>query len=60
MINIPGYQIVGKIYESHISEIYRAVRNEGEGPVVLKLLSKRHPAPKEIAHAARELRSKIW
>ncbi|MCX5873297.1 MAG: serine/threonine-protein kinase PknK, partial [Deltaproteobacteria bacterium] len=56
MINIPGYEIVGKIYESHISEVYRAVRNEGKDPVVLKLLAKKYPWPQEIAEYKNEYR----
>ncbi len=56
MINITGYEIIGKIYESHISEIYRAVRNEGKDPVVLKLHAKKRPGPQEIAQYKNEYR----
>ena len=56
MINITGYEIIGKIYESHISEIYRAVRHEGKDPVILKLHAKKHPEPQEIAQYKNEYR----
>ncbi|MFH0958355.1 MAG: serine/threonine-protein kinase PknK, partial [Pseudomonadota bacterium] len=56
MVTIAGYEIVSKIYTSQISEIYRAVRNEGKEPVVLKLLAKSRPRLQEIAQYRNEYR----
>ncbi len=62
MIDLPGYTITSKIYESASSVVYRARRNGGpregqeerERPVILKVLKADHPTPEELNRYRRE------
>ena len=54
MLNISGYQIITKIYESVGSLIFRALRDEESLPVVLKVLKKDHPTTEELTRYKQE------
>jgi PAS domain S-box-containing protein len=54
--NISGCRILNKIYESSISNIYRAVRGDEKEPVVLKMLKEDYPTPDKIVHYKQEYR----
>ncbi|MGB3512629.1 MAG: AAA family ATPase [Microcoleaceae cyanobacterium] len=54
MINIPGYQILAKIYEGANSLVYRGKREEDDQPVVLKLSQADYPFEKEKNRYTRE------
>ncbi len=53
-LTISGYQITEQIYESANSLVYRAVRNEDNQAVVLKMLKEDYPSPEKIAWFKRE------
>jgi len=48
MVNISGYHITTKIYESAGSLVYRALPNQDTLPVVLEVLKKDYPTPEEL------------
>ncbi len=48
MVNISGYQVLGSIYESTKSLVYRGCRIEDEQPVILKLLRVEYPSLTEL------------
>ena len=48
MIDIPGFQVENKIYDSVRSIVYRAKQIEGDRPVILKTLREEYPVPQEI------------
>jgi predicted ATPase/serine phosphatase RsbU (regulator of sigma subunit) len=48
MLTLPNYKILTQIYESANSLVYRAVRNEDNQPVILKLLKEDYPTPEEL------------
>ncbi len=54
MINIPNYQISTQIYESANSFVHRAVRNEDNQPVILKVLKEDYPTPEELTRYRQE------
>ncbi len=54
MIDIPGFQVEEKIYESVRSVVYRAKQIEGDRPVILKTLKDEYPDPQEILRYRRE------
>ncbi len=54
MIAIPEYQTLDKIYESANSSIYRAIRNQDNKPVIVKVLNKEYPKPEQIAKYKQE------
>lgn len=47
MLDVPGYRIVEKIYDSFNSRVYRALRNRDSEPVVLKELKEDCPSSTE-------------
>lgn len=49
MINITNFSIQNKIYESHNSLVYRAIREEDNHAVILKVLKREYPKPQELA-----------
>ncbi|MFN6464579.1 MAG: AAA family ATPase [Nostoc sp. DedVER02] len=48
MLEIPGYQICTKIYESANSRVYRGINQQKNLPVIFKVLNKDYPTPEEI------------
>ncbi|MCP4159857.1 MAG: protein kinase, partial [Deltaproteobacteria bacterium] len=48
MINIPGYEIKEEIYVGADSIVYKAVENENNKPVIIKLLKSEYPEPDEL------------
>jgi len=54
MITIPDCQIIRKIYESDNTLVYRALRNQDNLPVILKILKEDYPAPEEIVRYKQE------
>jgi len=54
MISIPGYQIKETIFESNNSFVFRALKEDSELPVVIKLLKGEYPKPERIVRFRRE------
>jgi predicted ATPase/signal transduction histidine kinase/CheY-like chemotaxis protein len=54
MLSLPNYQILTQIYESPNSLVYRAVRNEDNQPVILKVLKQDYPTPEELTRYRQE------
>jgi len=54
MINLPGYRLLTPIYESANSLVYRSIREEGNQPVVLKVLKEDYPTPSELTRYRQE------
>jgi diguanylate cyclase (GGDEF)-like protein/PAS domain S-box-containing protein len=54
MLTLPNYQIIAQIYESANSLVYRAVRNEDNQPVILKVLKENYPTPEELTRYRQE------
>ncbi len=54
MIDIPGFQIEEKIYDSVRSVVYRAKQTAGDRPVIIKTLKEEYPIPQEILRYRRE------
>jgi len=54
MIVLPGYTLNSKLYESSASLVYRAVRDEDNRPVILKVLRSDYPSPQEIVRYRQE------
>lgn len=54
MIHVPGYQIKEQIYEGPKSIVFRAIRDEDNASVVLKLLKGEYPTKEDIARFKRE------
>jgi len=54
MIDIPGFQVGEKIYESIRSVVYRTRQIEGDRPVILKTLKEEYPDPQEILRYRQE------
>ncbi|KOR37759.1 MULTISPECIES: protein kinase domain-containing protein [Planktothricoides] len=54
MLNLPGYQILEQIYDSHKSRVYKGCRDEDSQPVILKLLKQDYPTPKDISRYQQE------
>ncbi len=55
-LEISGYRISKKLYESSRSLVYRALRQKDSLPVVLKVLAREYPEPEETAAFEREYR----
>ena len=53
-IDIPGYNVTEKIYESSRSIMYRGRRKTDNLPVVIKILNSEYPTPEDIARFKRE------
>ncbi len=54
MLNLPGYQILEQIYDSHKSRVYKAYRVKDNQPVILKLLKQDYPTPKDLSRYQQE------
>ena len=54
MIDIAGFQVEEKIYDSVRSVVYRAKQIEADRPVILKTLKEEYPDPQEILRYRRE------
>jgi len=54
MQTIGNYQIVNEIYQSVNSLVYRAIRNEDNQPVILKVLKSEYPTPEELTRYRQE------
>ncbi|RKZ90551.1 MAG: serine/threonine-protein kinase PknK, partial [Candidatus Parabeggiatoa sp. nov. 1] len=54
MLTIQNYQILAQIYESANSLVYRALREEDNQPVILKLLKQDYPTPEELTRYRQE------
>ena len=54
MIILPGYQILTQIYESANSLVYRAIRNQDNQSVILKVLKEDYPTPSELTRYKQE------
>jgi len=54
MLEIPGYQVTEKIYQSQRSIVYRAQRLEDGRSVILKTPHAQYPLPEEILRYRRE------
>ncbi len=54
MLDLPGFQVNEKIYESIRSIVYRANQDQNDQPVILKTLKEEFPAPEEILRYRRE------
>jgi len=48
------YKIIGKIYESNNSLLYRATLDRDDQPVILKVLKQDYPTPSELARYRQE------
>ena len=54
MINIAGYQIFTQIYESINSKIYRAIQEQDNQAVILKVLKEDYPTPNKLTQYKQE------
>jgi predicted ATPase/signal transduction histidine kinase/FixJ family two-component response regulator len=54
MLTLPNYQILTQTYESPNSLVCRAVRNEDNQPVILKVLKQDYPTPEELTRYRQE------
>ena len=54
MINIPNYEITKPVYESANSLVYRALREEDNQAVILKVLKEDYPSPEELTRYRQE------
>ncbi|MEG4997822.1 AAA family ATPase [Microcoleus sp. B4-D4] len=50
MLNLTGVSVIALIYESANSLIYRAIREEDNQPIILKVLKEDYPTPQELSH----------
>ena len=53
-ITITGYRIIATIYESANSLVYRAIREQDQQPVILKVLKENYPTPQELTRYKQE------
>ena len=53
-IEIAGYQVVSKIYESNNSIVYRGIREQAQKAVILKVLKQDYPTPSELTRYKQE------
>ncbi|OCR00907.1 hypothetical protein BCD67_24420 [Oscillatoriales cyanobacterium USR001] len=51
---LSGYQVLGQIYDSINSEVYRAIRESDREKVILKFLKQNYPTPSEITRYKQE------
>ena len=49
MLEIPGYTNLNKIYESDKSLVFRAICQQDESPVIIKILKQDYPSKEAIA-----------
>ncbi|MDF0556962.1 AAA family ATPase [Kamptonema sp. UHCC 0994] len=56
MLSIPGVAVQTLLYESDNSLVYRAVREEDNQPLILKLLKESYPTPQELLRYRTEYR----
>ena len=54
MLELPGIQILNKIYDSLNATVYRAIREQNQQPIILKLLKEDYPNPSEIVRYRQE------
>jgi predicted ATPase/signal transduction histidine kinase/CheY-like chemotaxis protein len=54
MLTLPNYQILTQIDESPNSLVYRAVRNQDNQAVILKVLKQDYPTPEELTRYRQE------
>ena len=54
MITLPGYQILTQIYETANSLVYRAMREQDNQSVILKVLKEDYPTPQELTRYKQE------
>jgi len=54
MLSVSGYRTLNLLYESSNSEVYRAIRETDEQPVILKLLKEDYPTPSELRRYKQE------
>jgi len=54
MITLPGYQILTQIYESINSKVYRAIREQDNRAVILKVLKEDYPTPNKLTQYKQE------
>jgi predicted ATPase/signal transduction histidine kinase/tRNA A-37 threonylcarbamoyl transferase component Bud32 len=54
MINLPGYQILARIYESANSLVYRGRRQEDNQPVIVKVLKQEYPTEEQVQRYQQE------
>jgi predicted ATPase/serine phosphatase RsbU (regulator of sigma subunit) len=54
MFILPNYQVIEQIYESSHSLVYRAIRNEDNQKVILKVLKEDYPSPEELSRYRQE------
>ncbi|MBG0858907.1 MAG: AAA family ATPase, partial [Bacteroidales bacterium] len=54
MISFPGYKIKDKLFESPNSYVFRAIREESNLPVIIKVLKGEYPNPERIVRFKRE------
>ncbi|VXD11523.1 AAA family ATPase [Planktothrix paucivesiculata] len=49
MLNLPDVTIISQLYESANSLVYKAIRQEDNQPLILKVLKENYPTPTELA-----------
>jgi predicted ATPase/signal transduction histidine kinase/tRNA A-37 threonylcarbamoyl transferase component Bud32 len=54
MITLTGYNILEQIYDSANSQVYRAIREQDQLPVILKILKQDYPTPQELTRYKQE------
>ncbi|MBF0550357.1 MAG: AAA family ATPase [Deltaproteobacteria bacterium] len=54
MMFISGYRILDQLYESPNSCVYRAMRQEDDIPIILKVLRENYPTPAELVRYKQE------
>ena len=54
MITLPGYQILAQVYESANSLVYRAIREQDNQTVILKVLKEDYPTQQELIRYKQE------
>jgi len=54
MFLLPGYRVLTKLYESANSLVYRALREQDNQPVILKVLKQDYPTPGELTRYRQE------
>jgi serine/threonine protein kinase len=54
MVSHPGYRVFTQLYESANSLVYRGIREQGNQPVILKVLKQDYPTPSELTRYRQE------
>ena len=60
MISLTGYKVADQLYESSHSLIYRGFRDTDQLPIILKMLKKEYPTPREWARFRMEFETWSW